>query len=152
MIYQFQFSPPRGGRHECKSAILQARIFQFSPPRGGRLAQRKYEEWLEPISILAPAWGASLCLLRHISTMNFNSRPRVGGVSTTSSKAPSPTQFQFSPPRGGRLPYIGSTTAKSNISILAPAWGASFGAGQYFYRVEISILAPAWGASDLPRV
>ena len=33
------------------------------------------------------------------------------------------------------------------ISILAPAWGASFGAGQYFYRVEISILAPAWGAS-----
>ena len=80
----------------------------------------------EYISILAPAWGASVpcrsCSL--------------------------PTLFQFSPPRGGR-PFgpFPVTHCINSISILAPAWGASLGAIEQLGWPLISILAPAWGAS-----
>ena len=54
--------------------------------------------------------------------------------------------FQFSPPRGGVLEASGAEVSQE-ISILAPAWGASEGNMASLIAEVISILAPAWGAS-----
>ena len=56
------------------------------------------------ISILAPAWGASL--------------------NTAALEVPE-LVFQFSPPRGGRRGALDACGLPVDISILAPAWGAS---------------------------
>ena len=142
-------------------------IFQFSPPRGGRQQLQSNTEALS-ISILAPAWGASIsfhslsvgklfqfspprggrprCRRWWRTGQNFNSRPRVGGVLQAVRERMQRERFQFSPPRGGRQVRRAHLFAQE-ISILAPAWGASV-LNRYVLTVGIiSILAPAWGAS-----
>ena len=79
------------------------------------------------------------------------------------------TLFQFSPPRGGRphcqrrsaggythfnsrprvggVAYVVGACRAGDISILAPAWGASQSTSWRQVMRSISILAPAWGAS-----
>ena len=80
-LSRFQFSPPRGGA-TIRCVLLCARAsFQFSPPRGGRRFFRTRVLATEPVSILAPARGATF----------------IGIASEVIKK------FQFSPPRGGRL-------------------------------------------------
>ena len=122
----FQFTPPRGGRPMPAFCCVILRLhfnsrprvggrlqfhkirqcqiaFQFTPPRGGRLEHESRDQPKKPISIHAPAWGATPDV----------SKFSLGG------------QFQFTPPRGGRplgaaLPNMGGY-----ISIHAPAWGAT---------------------------
>ena len=147
----FQFTPPRGGRPMPAFCCVILRLhfnsrprvggrlqfhkirqcqiaFQFTPPRGGRLEHESRDQPKKPISIHAPAWGATPDV----------SKFSLGG------------QFQFTPPRGGRplgaaLPNMGGY-----ISIHAPAWGAtdimevSYTMGAQFQ------FTPPRGGGDLP--
>ena len=145
----FQFTPPRGGRHYLQITGSQIHSFQFTPPRGGRPG-RATRAYLEPY---------------------FNSRPRVGGdavavaarlVPVISIHAPAwgatcrfkigmfSRQFQFTPPRGGRLEQRTMLSELLYISIHAPAWGATAPGVGEARPVDISIHAPAWGATQ-PR-
>ena len=105
----FQFTPPRGGRHilarcqesgesnfnsrprvggdvfPCSQRIGRTH-FNSRPRVGGDcLCQLHNNRMTLCISIHAPAWGATLCLLR---------------------QKPLQRLFQFTPPRGGRHPCI----------------------------------------------
>ena len=54
--------------------------FQFTPPRGGRLEHESRDQPKKPISIHAPAWGATRPAAEGPGqAADFNSRPRVGG-------------------------------------------------------------------------
>ena len=102
--------------------------FQFTPPRGGR-----------QVTV-------------HITDLRdyFNSRPRVGGDVWFAVPLAAVTLFQFTPPRGGRPVERVAAHAVVNISIHAPAWGATRRRrGQHRTRRIISIHAPAWGATDV---
>ena len=126
----------------------RAQYFNSRPRVGGVLQPFLILALCHNISILAPAWGASTPPRKTWSTSYFNSRPRVGGVPRTyrtslpvtllfqfspprggrqASTSPPcrPILFQFSPPRGGRLKERTGIRSRENISILAPAWGAS---------------------------
>ena len=83
-----------------------------------------------PVSIHAPAWGATTCAnLLLLSNGDFNPRTRVGCDD---------------------FAYIYDFNL--SISIHAPAWGATLFGCNCGFSNPISIHAPAWGATfpDLP--
>ena len=127
---QFQFSPPRGGRPEERSKATAAKRYFNSRPRVGGVTTSNYTLDDIIISILAPAWGASLFVNTYRDIFSyFNSRPRVGGVH--------------------RLRGLGQDC---RISILAPAWGASRGINvKYASQHEFQFSPPRGGRPSLPR-
>ena len=56
--------------------------------------------------------------------------------------------FQFTPPRGGRPEYA-TLRMLNEVSIHAPAWGAT-SANAFGEPLGVSIHAPAWGATAAP--
>ena len=78
-----------------------------------------------PVSIRAPAWGATWLT----TTMSC-----FGG-------------FQFALPRGERPHQAAVGRADVAVSIRAPAWGATQGSAGAWTAFVVSIRAPAWGAT-----
>ena len=78
----------------------------------------------------------------------FNPRPRVGGDTTSPILLPPPVRFQSTPPRGGRLLWVGYIQRPDGVSIHAPAWGATLPPTASSRPSEVSIHAPAWGATE----
>ena len=125
---------------------------------------------LNPISIHAPAWGATDATpAEYIACIKFQFTPPRGGRPGPAQNPYRISLFQFTPPRGGRLDLEQLVSGGLAISIHAPAWGATSSpvhcAGIQFYFnsrprvggdpgsvgdpgiVVISIHAPAWGAT-----
>ncbi len=174
--------------------MLSRYQFQSTPPRGGRPRVRSVGKRAIHVSIHAPAWGATWldprCWPR---SMRFNPRPRVGGDRRGVEFILLDVLFQSTPPRGGRPPQATTCFAWTKcfnprprvggdnislrfglcnqVSIHAPAWGATSTlrtwpgrsafqstpprggrlghAGSRAYRRSVSIHAPAWGATAL---
>jgi len=145
----FQSTPPRGGRLVVPQQFSQSAPFQSTPPRGGRLVFFATAILWTPISIHAPAWGATiLFLLLGLFYLYFNPRPRVGGDLFRNLMGWGIQRFQSTPPRGGRHVYGGWANFHMYISIHAPAWGATgVSASSLAKLLRISIHAPAWGAT-----
>ena len=81
----------------------------------------------EPVSIHAPAWGATPRLRLHVGIF---------------------VKFQSTHPRGVRRPPTHRRVSGRQVSIHAPAWGATLltNDGHAGFHV-VSIHAPAWGAT-----
>ena len=101
---KFQFTPPRRGRPGWKATWKNVKSFQFTPPRRGRPS----------------SFGNST-----ISPVNFNSRPREGGDANVAPTAGKDGRFQFTPPRRGRPASYKIICRLCDISIHAPAKGAT---------------------------
>ena len=84
------------------------------------------------------------CRFRH-----FNPRSREGSDGVKSIAVVIKSLFQSSLPRGERLPHSPDQNALHNISILAPARGATKHCEAVEGVSKISILAPARGATKL---
>ncbi len=102
--YQFQSSPPRGGRHGLlRVAPPLPRYFNPRPRVGGDgivVALVIGRTW---ISILAPAWGATVISNVSLSIpYEFQSSPPRGGRLEPAGRSTKGEIFQSSPPRGGR--------------------------------------------------
>ena len=146
--FVFQFTPPRGGRPSSWGPGYRPTKFQFTPPRGGRRGNT-----------------AGSC-----SRSRFQFTPPRGGRRDLRAAADEAEKiFQFTPPRGGRHLLLAVHVDDVDISIHAPAWGATpmpkssahrtrhFNSRprvggdlqvthSAFHRI-ISIHAPAWGAT-----
>ena len=148
--------------------------FQSTHPRGVRHAKPCYVRYGKlPVSIHAPAWGATpvCCLAGERGWPCFNPRTRVG---CDPHGRPSPAgsrRFQSTHPRGVRhriiidapvdVPGFNPRTRvgcdtdarqaspiKIRVSIHAPAWGATPAPDQrQAAEGRVSIHAPAWGAT-----
>ena len=100
-------------------------LFQSTPPHGGRHA------WASPnvvgaeVSIHAPAWGATPARFVQQTISLFQSTPPHGGRRTPAGHRPIGLGFQSTPPHGGRQPSQHRNGWKRNVSIHAPAWGAT---------------------------
>ena len=102
------------------------------------------------ISIHAPAWGATVALIKGITgSLDFNPRTRVG--CDHNPKNDSFPGVDFNPrTRVGCDGPMHRLPAWMIISIHAPAWGAtSRSSGTTGSAGAISIHAPAWGATAL---
>jgi len=143
--------------------------FQSTHPRGVRQRQARILNGLDPVSIHAPAWGATFRMPGNIRCGRcFNPRTRVG-CDTPASSSPR-CNGRFNPrTRVGCDFDNGHRYIQQHVSIHAPAWGATRGQGPrerrrtfqsthprgvrlYLVRrlkvyCYVSIHAPAWGAT-----
>ena len=77
--YKFQSTHPRGVRPRCRLYRWQKGGFQSTHPRGVRQGTVCLFSLLRPISIHAPAWGATYPpTIRARRSHHFNPRTRVG--------------------------------------------------------------------------
>ena len=167
---KFQSTPPRGGRQRRRQRHGRHNQFQSTPPRGGRLGFTQTMASIVgfnprpraggddvrglarclPVSIHAPARGATVLPRKPIKTCRFqstpprggrrsypasarpgcgfNPRPRAGGDRSASAKPQAMTSFNPRPRAGGDL--AGDDVFQSQrVSIHAPARGATKDAG-----------------------
>jgi len=79
--------------------------------------------------------------------MSFNPRARVGRDAFSFAFFISSIAFQSTRPRGARQEWQEYERAVLDVSIHAPAWGATFSVPDYKLLPGVSIHAPAWGAT-----
>ena len=97
-------------------------MFQSTRPRGARLFAFSAFSLL-PVSIHAPAGGATFSATVRSATVSFNPRARGGRDTGSEAKRPQ-CQFQSTRPRGARLQLVPGLAALT-VSIHAPAGGAT---------------------------
>ena len=171
---EFQSTPPRGGRRQQGQHLrLDWPCFNPRPRVGGDLETGACRQG-RSVSIHAPAWGATVWKRVHaVRGEEFQSTPPRGGRLDRERRGPpragfqstpprggrphDPPQhlqlllFQSTPPRGGRLAEIFVCFCRTQVSIHAPAWGATLAILHLGLSRRVSIHAPAWGATSLHR-
>jgi len=124
--FSFQSTRPRGARRHGQTFGEEASKFQSTRPRGARLVPEFRVLAFLPVSIHAPAWGAT----DRVSEMII------------------PHWFQSTRPRGARRAFSDFLHSGNKVSIHAPAWGATSDHSSISFNDRVSIHAPAWGATS----
>ncbi len=105
---------------------------------------------LAVVSIHAPARGATpIWVARSSTRSSFNPRARTGRDFTGLQLPASKSRFQSTRPHGARPELVYSSWDRAEVSIHAPARGATDGARGGRGAGPVSIHAPARGATDL---
>ena len=189
-VMVFQFTPPRGGR-PIKNGQTSSNAVSIHAPAWGATETSGRKSTKKSVSIHAPAWGATIDETAEAEEDAVSIHAPAWGATNCRMMCVMMHTFQFTPPRGGRLrlkkfrgffwgfnsrPRVGGDLALgenregSNVSIHAPAWGATYygdlrghsfrcfnsrprvggdyGRGDIGRDLrKVSIHAPAWGAT-----
>ena len=154
--FMFQSTLPRGERPLAALLAASSEVFQSTLPRGERRRHSPAVAFDQPVSIHAPAWGATrTAATNSFSRACFNPRSRVGSDFDEATELSRQCKFQSTLPRGERLQPAYHLRLRRAVSIHAPAWGATELHRSAFKIIVVSIHAPAWGAtaigaSDIP--
>ena len=144
-------APAKGAT--CRLATLPIRcwVFQSTRPRRARPAHRPSSLIARHVSIHAPAKGAThLHVEAHRGTQCFNPRAREGRDEALESRTPYDRSFNPRAREGRDSGLIASQSPKE-VSIHAPAKGATARSGLDLDDGEVSIHAPAKGATGSGR-
>ena len=88
-FHTFQSTRPRGARHAAWMLIIVFVTFQSTRPRGARRFDRTENDWLDIVSIHAPARGATFpCAYVQLVNASFNPRARAGRDKWKDKKTP----------------------------------------------------------------
>ncbi len=122
------------------------------------------------VSIRAPAWGATTTMTSRTNHPAVSIRAPAWGATTRIPSSSRQTLFQFALPHGERRcgyrwrqarggfnsrSRMGSddkarkSSSMGDVSIRAPAWGATCEFCKNTFYVGVSIRAPAWGATAI---
>ena len=166
---QFQSTRPRGARRAFFQARLCNALISIHAPAWGATQGKNAWTTAHYISIHAPAWGATTwSFVFCCNAYHFNPRARVGRDRLPTRADDGRQHFNPRARVGRDKEYLeklllwqhfnprarvgrdedGLFEAKTvEISIHAPAWGATASASQKTADGYISIHAPAWGAT-----
>ena len=145
----FQFTLPRGERHHLIVFVISRVAFQFTLPRGerrlwrSRIRRRSLFQFTLPRGERPPPFGDSATMRQFQFTLprgerrrlltattraigGFNSRSRGGSDLAKKGVQQIRPKFQFTLPRGERLPSERAPLAPCDVSIHAPAGGATW--------------------------
>jgi len=148
----FNPRPRMGGDAEDQGLQAGQGQFQSTPPHGGRPFMGIPAACRLGVSIHAPAWGATFGgTFWRTGKRCFNPRPRMGGDLWRNLLEDRQTLFQSTPPHGGRQERGAALIFVEQVSIHAPAWGATEALWRMGLTGMVSIHAPAWGATCLSR-
>ncbi len=147
----FQSTPPRGGRQHLQANRERNPEFQSTPPRGGRPSDGTVTYTLIVVSIHAPARGATrrrpwVARPEHC----FNPRPRAGGDALSSTSSAPARSFNPRPRAGGDPPAAAAWPQK-DVSIHAPARGATWGASAAASPWRFQSTPPRGGRPTISR-
>ena len=161
-------SRAREGRDKFSASAGLASARFNSRAREGRDAEVKSATTPDLVSIHAPARGATIAARRAKDFLSFNSRAREGrdllfarrmyrifcfnsrareGRDMSIGRSSRILVFQFTRPRGARQPLAVDAPIPQEVSIHAPARGATTRESDYFRKCAVSIHAPARGAT-----
>ena len=144
----FDPRPREGGDLESVRQTWHERRFDPRPREGGDAAAVSLAFSTEVVSIHAPAKGATArqaaMRARHDS---FDPRPREGGDRLTTPCAAPWRRFDPRPREGGDDRGIALSGARGDVSIHAPAKGATVALRSTRHLARVSIHAPAKGAT-----
>ena len=144
----FQFTLPRGERLSSHSTSSAARWFQFTLPRGERPAVRPRHHPQPAVSIHAPAWGATFSAWSSERLVEVSIHAPAWGATYQEDRARFARAFQFTLPRGER-PGCPPPTIRSCCFNSRSRVGSDMGASSGMRHLNVSIHAPAWGATRL---
>ncbi len=100
---QFQSTRPRGARRTVNNPRFHPTQFQSTRPRGARQSSSNFVHIVWPVSIHAPAWGATgVTPKRSMVSLCFNPRARVGRDGIGGDDRIPVVKFQSTRPRGAR--------------------------------------------------
>jgi len=144
----FQSTRPRGARPTADTICARLEKFQSTRPRGARPAPPPPPHAPAPVSIHAPAWGATVIARAPNSAgCSFNPRARVGRDRWQSAMRLKMARFQSTRPRGARHDDVMTDHGLVMFQSTRPR-GARLKNQQQQNRVcQVSIHAPAWGAT-----
>ena len=147
---RFQFTLPRGERRHRHASRLWHRQFQFTLPRGERPSPPPSSPTAPPVSIHAPAWGATAATLGGLGAHGVSIHAPAWGATLAKHHVCSACLFQFTLPRGERhvaqapLRLVLRFNSRSRV-------GSDTATDDAGNTVLVSIHAPAWGATPGPR-
>ena len=119
-------APARGATPPGRHGAHGRTWFQFTRPRGARQVTVVRLLPIVQVSIHAPARGATRAVISlSDGWLCFNSRAREGRDGTQSTGRCRPCRFQFTRPRGARHAIFRVLGEPRNVSIHAPARGAT---------------------------
>ena len=99
----FQSTPLCEGRPHSMFLLQVQPRFNPRPRTGGDLRSGQLMRSVAPVSIHAPARGATFLTSRNVSAVSgFNPRPRTGGDALFPAQSAMSLKFQSTPPHGGR--------------------------------------------------
>ena len=144
----FNSRPREGGDASANALRLPPIYFNSRPREGGDGLASRFTVRIF-ISIHAPAKGATgLLQVGNRSTLPyFNSRPREGGDSPLLDLAGDAVIFQFTPPRRGRRTARTARMLSKLFQFTPPRRGRPSFASSTVKKINISIHAPAKGAT-----
>ena len=146
----FQSAPPHGGRPRSWSWTRSRTLFQSAPPHGGRPRGSRFRSRKLCFNPRPRTGGDFVCLEWWVcSTPGFNPRPRTGGNSGLRLIDGDVTMFQSAPPHGGR-PVIRSLAMSEDVLFQSapPHGGRPPVVNRRLWAVQVSIRAPARGATS----
>ncbi len=149
----FRSTPPRGERHVADGFAISIEEFRSTPPRGERRPSGVGREGCKAVSIHAPAGGATFAGLTPFARARcFDPRPRGGSDGADLVQGVVADTFRSTPPRGERRRTVEDMWRELDVSIHAPAGGATTCARAPSLKTAVSIHAPAGGATDIVRL
>ena len=128
-------------------ACARAHVFQFTLPHGERRGERAHGLPFLAFQFTLPhgeRHEGDVCL---VGVDSFNSRSRMGSDRRSRATPGLVPEFQFTLPHGERPGALGASEKSHEVSIHAPAWGATGLDPATLDRWRVSIHAPAWGAT-----
>ena len=144
---QFQFALPRGERHLHVAKLIHRRLVSIRAPARGATCDNRLKFMQKQVSIRAPARGATTkkagiaCCTGFQFALPRGERPRRRSHPSGSAR------FQFALPRGERPRGAVPIAITPDVSIRAPARGATYSRNAYDDAIMVSIRAPARGAT-----
>ena len=149
------FNPrtPVGCDAFLRDRLTLSQMFQSTHPCGVRQTWALLAKQKADVSIHAPLWGATLCMVNLSMSNQVSIHAPLWGATLLS-----PTEQTFGNRVSIHAPLWGATVKavqqtlvdKFRVSIHAPLWGATIGAGALVAGIFVSIHAPLWGATSLP--
>ncbi len=146
--HQVSIHAPAWGATVRPMSVWLPPLFQSTRPHGARRGGLLRRVDRGKVSIHAPAWGATGAgaeagAIHH----RFQSTRPHGARLPLNSEALAALKFQSTRPHGARLCVFRGMSGPRDVSIHAPAWGATDNRGEYAEGRSVSIHAPAWGAT-----
>ena len=141
---------PRGARHSLHGFVLSPKSFQSTRPRGARQDAHAASPDGRDFNPRARVGRDKSRFHKTALRLNFNPRARVGR-DLGYFQVVRDSDISIHAPAWGATPCLCSYSTAHRISIHAPAWGATRFAGALYAPRDISIHAPAWGATASAR-
>ena len=103
------------------------------------------------VSIHAPAWGATAFLVKAFAPAFVSIHAPAWGATHAQNKTFPPLLFQSTHPHGVRLTMIGSIIGGAMFQSTHPHGVRQSASDVRLQKIDVSIHAPAWGATPLSR-